>query len=123
MRTIYPVRFARVRARSSAAIAALCLAVDRGEHATHGGAHRGRAVDQTGQPGRSGTPAGSVGSGHRPVPGNWGEVKDNETSHLTELLEPGDLDGAVVTFDALHVPERRRDHATRAEVLHLHGFD
>ena len=29
----------------------------------------GRAVDQTGQPGRSGPPAGSVGSGHRPVPG------------------------------------------------------
>jgi hypothetical protein len=26
----------------------------------------------------------------------------NETSHFTELLEPVDLAGAVVTFDALH---------------------
>src|SRR5947208_3398891 len=29
-------------------------------------------------------------------------VKHNETSHFTELLGPADLDGAVVTFDALH---------------------
>jgi predicted transposase YbfD/YdcC len=29
-------------------------------------------------------------------------VKHNETSHFTELLEPVDLAGAVVTFDALH---------------------
>jgi predicted transposase YbfD/YdcC len=29
-------------------------------------------------------------------------LKHNETSHFTELLEPLDLDGAVVTFDALH---------------------
>ena len=29
-------------------------------------------------------------------------VKHNETSHFTGLLEPLDLDGAVVTFDALH---------------------
>jgi len=29
-------------------------------------------------------------------------VKHNETSHFTELLEPLDLAGAVVTFDALH---------------------
>jgi predicted transposase YbfD/YdcC len=29
-------------------------------------------------------------------------VKHNETSHFTELLAPLDLDGAVVTFDALH---------------------
>ena len=28
-------------------------------------------------------------------------VKHNETSHFTELLEPLDLAGAVVTFDAL----------------------
>jgi predicted transposase YbfD/YdcC len=28
--------------------------------------------------------------------------KHNETSHFTELPEPMDLDGAVVTFDALH---------------------
>ena len=30
------------------------------------------------------------------------DVKHNETSHFTELLEPLDLDGAVVTTDALH---------------------
>ena len=30
------------------------------------------------------------------------DVKYNETSHFTALLEPLDLDGAVVTFDALH---------------------
>jgi len=30
------------------------------------------------------------------------DVKHNETSHFTELLGPVDLDGAVVTFDALH---------------------
>ena len=30
------------------------------------------------------------------------DVKHNETSHFTELLEHLDLDGAVVTFDALH---------------------
>jgi len=29
-------------------------------------------------------------------------VKHNETSHFTELLQPLDLDGAVVTSDALH---------------------
>ena len=29
-------------------------------------------------------------------------VKHNETSHFTQLLEPVDLGGAVVTFDALH---------------------
>ena len=30
------------------------------------------------------------------------DIKHNETSHFTALLEPLDLDGAVVTFDALH---------------------
>jgi predicted transposase YbfD/YdcC len=30
------------------------------------------------------------------------DVKHNETSHFTELLDPVDLAGAVVTFDALH---------------------
>jgi predicted transposase YbfD/YdcC len=29
-------------------------------------------------------------------------ARHNETSHFTELLEPLDVDGAVVTFDALH---------------------
>ena len=33
-------------------------------------------------------------------------VKHNETSHFTALLGPLDLEGAVVTFDALHTGER-----------------
>ena len=36
-------------------------------------------------------------------------VKHNETSHFTELLEPVDLDGAVVTFDALHTVRANLD--------------
>jgi len=36
-------------------------------------------------------------------------VKYNETSHLTELLGPVDLDGAVVTFDALHTVRANLD--------------
>src|ERR1039458_7514905 len=37
------------------------------------------------------------------------DVKHNETSHFTELLEPMDLDGAVVTFDALHTVRANLD--------------
>jgi predicted transposase YbfD/YdcC len=36
-------------------------------------------------------------------------VKHNETSHLTELLGPMDLAGAVVTFDALHTVRANLD--------------
>ena len=36
-------------------------------------------------------------------------VKHNETSHFTQLLEPSDLDGAVVTFDALHTVRANLD--------------
>ena len=36
-------------------------------------------------------------------------VKHNETSHFTELLEPVDLAGAVVTFDALHTVRANLD--------------
>ena len=36
-------------------------------------------------------------------------VKHNETSHFTELLEPVDLDGAVVTTDALHTVRANLD--------------
>jgi predicted transposase YbfD/YdcC len=36
-------------------------------------------------------------------------VKHNETSHFTELLEPVDLDGTVVTFDALHTVRANLD--------------
>jgi len=37
------------------------------------------------------------------------DVKHNETSHFTALLEPVDLDGAVVTFDALHTVRANLD--------------
>ncbi len=36
-------------------------------------------------------------------------IKHNETSHFTELLEPLDLDGAVVTADALHTVRANLD--------------
>ena len=37
------------------------------------------------------------------------DVKHNETSHFTELLEPVDLAGAVVTADALHTVRANLD--------------
>ncbi len=37
------------------------------------------------------------------------DVKHNETSHFNELLEPLDLAGAVVTFDALHTVRANLD--------------
>jgi len=37
------------------------------------------------------------------------DVKHNETSHFTDLLEPVDLNGAVVTFDALHTVRANLD--------------
>ena len=37
------------------------------------------------------------------------DVKHNETSHFTALLQPLDLDGAVVTFDALHTVRTNLD--------------
>ncbi len=37
------------------------------------------------------------------------DVKHNETSHFTELLGPLDLDGAVVTADALHTVRANLD--------------
>jgi predicted transposase YbfD/YdcC len=37
------------------------------------------------------------------------DAKHNETSHFTELLEPLDLAGAVVTFDALHTVRANLD--------------
>ena len=41
------------------------------------------------------------------------DVKHNETSHFTELLEPLDLAGAVVTFDALHTVRANLDWLVR----------
>ncbi|MGD0688011.1 MAG: ISAs1 family transposase [Streptosporangiaceae bacterium] len=41
------------------------------------------------------------------------DVKHNETSHFTELLEPLDLNGAVVTFDALHTVRANLDWLVR----------
>jgi predicted transposase YbfD/YdcC len=40
------------------------------------------------------------------------DVKHNETSHFTPLLEPLDLAGAVVTFDALHTVRANLDWLT-----------
>ena len=37
------------------------------------------------------------------------DIKHNETSHFTALLEPLDLAGAVVTFDALHTVRANLD--------------
>jgi len=37
------------------------------------------------------------------------DAKHNETSHFTELLGPLDLDGTVVTFDALHTVRANLD--------------
>src|SRR5271170_7170516 len=41
------------------------------------------------------------------------DVKHNETSHFTQLLEPLDLDGTVVTFDALHTVRANLDWLVR----------
>ena len=45
---------------------------------------------------------GAAGHGGRLLDHLEVGVKHNETSHFTELLEPVDLAGAVVTFDALY---------------------
>jgi predicted transposase YbfD/YdcC len=46
------------------------------------------------------------------------DVKHNETSHFTELLEPVDLDGAVVTFDALHTVRANLDWLATQKKAH-----
>ena len=46
------------------------------------------------------------------------DVKHNETSHFTELLEPLDLDGAVVTFDALHTVRANLDWLVSQKKAH-----
>jgi Transposase DDE domain len=45
-------------------------------------------------------------------------VKHNETSHFTELLGPLDLDGAVVTFDALHTVRANLDWLATEKKAH-----
>ena len=45
-------------------------------------------------------------------------VKHNETSHFTELLEPLDLAGAVVTFDALHTVRANLDWLVTKKKAH-----
>jgi predicted transposase YbfD/YdcC len=45
-------------------------------------------------------------------------VKHNETSHFTQLLEPLDLDGAVVTFDALHTVRANLDWLVKDKKAH-----
>jgi predicted transposase YbfD/YdcC len=46
------------------------------------------------------------------------DVKHNETSHFTALLEPLGLDGAVVTFDALHTVRANLDWLAREKQAH-----
>jgi predicted transposase YbfD/YdcC len=46
------------------------------------------------------------------------DVKHNETSHFTELLEPLDLAGAVLTFDALHTVRANLDWLVREKKAH-----
>jgi predicted transposase YbfD/YdcC len=46
------------------------------------------------------------------------DVKHNETSYFTALLGPVDLDGAVVTFDALHTVRANLDWLTREKKAH-----
>ena len=45
-------------------------------------------------------------------------VKHNETSHFTELLGPLDLDGALVTFDALHTVRANLDWLVKDKKAH-----
>ncbi len=45
-------------------------------------------------------------------------VKHNETSHFTALLAPLDLDGAVVTFDALHTVRANLDWLASEKKAH-----
>src|SRR5437762_1870027 len=45
-------------------------------------------------------------------------VKHNETSHFAELLEPMDLAGAVVTFDALHTVRANLDWLAAEKKAH-----
>src|SRR3984885_740984 len=46
------------------------------------------------------------------------DVKHNETSHFTELLGPLDLNGAVVTFDALHTVRANLDWLATEKKAH-----
>ena len=46
------------------------------------------------------------------------DVKHNETSHFTELLESLDLAGAVVTFDALHTVRANLDWLATEKKAH-----
>jgi predicted transposase YbfD/YdcC len=46
------------------------------------------------------------------------DVKHNETSYFTELLEPMDLDGAVVTSDALHTVRANLDWLVKDKQAH-----
>jgi predicted transposase YbfD/YdcC len=46
------------------------------------------------------------------------DIKHNETSHFTGLLQPLDLNGAVVTFDALHTVRANLDWLAREKKAH-----
>ena len=46
------------------------------------------------------------------------DVKHNETSHFTDLLQPRDLAGVVVTFDALHTVRANLDWLVTLKQAH-----
>jgi hypothetical protein len=46
------------------------------------------------------------------------DVKHNETTDLLDLLEPLDLTGVVVTFDALHTVRTNLDRLVRSKDAH-----
>jgi hypothetical protein len=61
---------------------------------------------------------GAAGHGGRLLDHLEVDVKHNETSHFTALLEPLDLDGAVVTFDALHTVRANLDWLVKNKKAH-----
>jgi hypothetical protein len=61
---------------------------------------------------------GAAGHGGRLLDHLEVGVKHNETSHFTELLEPLDLAGAVVTFDALHTVRANLDWLVTGKKAH-----
>jgi predicted transposase YbfD/YdcC len=95
----YPARRARVPARGRLRAVAVdgktCRADGTRVHLLGAAEHGGRPLDHL-----------EVG------------VKHNETSHFTELLEPADLDSAVVTFDALHTVRANLDWLVTGKKAH-----
>ena len=69
-----------------------------------------RAAQQPGTPGRGVVEHSGNLLDHLEI-----DVKHNGTSHFTELLEPMDLNGVAVTFDALHTVRANLDQLVTTE--------